>query len=366
MSFLKMFRSKKGSGKENEDPTAEIKNIWRRSAQEKGASMRREKPSARFSVDDNFLKPTAPYHTVTQPKQHKGTRSCVGRDEYDRYRPEHDRELKERNSSKYGRRLYNIEECHGDVTAMRIRTYDAELIDSDDSFDCESRRTQSVKDDQIQVLESRLESAIRRIRKEEEKKNAYKQKLMSERLIRQHIEAKFIDDIQRLSKLVETLKNEQKMYRNKLSSLQAQLKETSILPAIGPSHFTTGSLFCSPPSTSNEQSSIMGAGETLCNGSNSTVPIENTFHCNSPIDGLDEVKNFRIKEDHSPIEAARKKASDNSSISSVASNADSNETLDESYLTLCQKPMTKKKLKLRRSLSDGVLRTSNVIKTSGP
>lgn len=43
---------------------------------------------------------------------------------------------------------------------------------------------------------------------------------MSERIVRQHVEAKFVDDIQRLTRLVETLKNEQKAYRNKIAMLE--------------------------------------------------------------------------------------------------------------------------------------------------
>lgn len=59
-----------------------------------------------------------------------------------------------------------------------------------------------------------------RLRKEEDKKNSYKQKLISERIVRQHVEAKFVGDIQRLTRLVETLKNEQKAYRNKIAKLE--------------------------------------------------------------------------------------------------------------------------------------------------
>lgn len=43
---------------------------------------------------------------------------------------------------------------------------------------------------------------------------------MSERIVRQHVESKFVEDIQRLTQLVEMLKNEQKSYRNRISALE--------------------------------------------------------------------------------------------------------------------------------------------------
>lgn len=43
---------------------------------------------------------------------------------------------------------------------------------------------------------------------------------MSERIVRQHVESKFVEDIQRLTQLVETLKNEQKSYRNRVNALE--------------------------------------------------------------------------------------------------------------------------------------------------
>lgn len=66
-----------------------------------------------------------------------------------------------------------------------------------------------------------METLTYRLRKEEERKNSYKQKLISERIIRQHVEAKFVEDIQRLKQLVESLKNEQKAYKNRIALLEA-------------------------------------------------------------------------------------------------------------------------------------------------
>ncbi|VDK58953.1 unnamed protein product [Anisakis simplex] len=320
-NFLKMFRSKKGGDKENDAPTEEESSGHRLSSR---GSVRRDakRYSSRFT-DDTFLKPSAPYHTVTQPKQTKGSRSCVGvgRDEYDHFRFE--QPFRERNGSRYNnKRLYSNASEFGRETnlssSININTYDPELGDSDDSYDS-IRRSRTLKsDDTIKALEAKLESFAYRLRKEEDKKNAYKQKLMSERIIRQHVEAKFVEDIQRLTKLIDTLKNENKSYRNKINSLESvldsahlisQLKESKHMSrdlklrnesAMNTHHFTTtntpSSLFNSPPSTSNEQSSLNGAGEILCTASGSTLPIHSIVNPFNSTDDIDEVKNFRISE----------------------------------------------------------------------
>uniref|UniRef100_A0A183D623 DUF4005 domain-containing protein n=1 Tax=Gongylonema pulchrum TaxID=637853 RepID=A0A183D623_9BILA len=51
-----------------------------------GGGSRRDKRLSRIrSIDDSFLKPTAAYHTVTQSRHAKTSRSCIGGDEYDEY-----------------------------------------------------------------------------------------------------------------------------------------------------------------------------------------------------------------------------------------------------------------------------------------
>lgn len=49
---------------------------------------RREKRGSRIrvSVDDTFVKPTDPYHTATHSRPYKPSRSCIGRDEYEKHR----------------------------------------------------------------------------------------------------------------------------------------------------------------------------------------------------------------------------------------------------------------------------------------
>ncbi|VDM48956.1 unnamed protein product [Toxocara canis] len=378
-NFLRMFRSKKVD-KENQPPVEEDSNTFRRVPSH--GNIRRDKRSSRFvSVDDTFLKPTAPYHTVTQPKQTKGSRSCVGRDEYDRFRIEPP--LRERNGSRYGKRTYGASEFGRDTSSsMNLNTYDPELGDSDDSFDSVRRSRTLKNEDAIQTLEMKVETLLYRLRKEEDKKNSYKQKLMSERIVRQHVEAKFVEDIQRLTRLVETLKNEQKTYRNKIGMLETQLKETHAeRGAREPHHFTGSSLFNSPPSTSNEQSSLNGAGEMLCTASGSTLPIHSAVASFQPFnnnDDVDEVKNFRInevyivREMHSTLEIARCSKIDSSS--SMSQNHEN--TLDptvleddtsttgtvESAATMAGDEVRRKRGKtyLRRSLSDTDVRAFRV------
>ncbi|KHN85738.1 hypothetical protein Tcan_01965 [Toxocara canis] len=229
------------------------------------------------------------------------------------------------------------------------------------------------------TLEMKVETLLYRLRKEEDKKNSYKQKLMSERIVRQHVEAKFVEDIQRLTRLVETLKNEQKTYRNKIGMLETQLKETHAeRGAREPHHFTGSSLFNSPPSTSNEQSSLNGAGEMLCTASGSTLPIHSAVASFQPFnnnDDVDEVKNFRInevREMHSTLEIARCSKIDSSS--SMSQNHEN--TLDptvleddtsttgtvESAATMAGDEVRRKRGKtyLRRSLSDTDVRAFRV------
>lgn len=186
---------------------------------------------------------------------------------------------------------------------------------------------------------------------------------MSERIVRQHVESKFVEDIQRLTQLVEMLKNEQKSYRNRISALEKvifwhipslsfssdyhfssqgcatqdnkkiiisyflpgknvddvytipvrfsfnayssffnfvfvfqQLKQPC--PKLMTDGFKGPSLFCSPPSTSNGQSSVLAMTELACSAtSSSTAPLPSTLHCSTINEGsVDEVRNFRINE----------------------------------------------------------------------
>lgn len=328
-NFLKIFRSKKND-KENDSPVEEETKTFHRLSSH--GSTRRDRRSSRFmSADDTFLKPTAPYHTVTQPKQTKGSRSCVGRVDYEHFKIEPP--LRERNGCKYNKRSYGTSEfARNRSSSINLNTYDPELGDSDDSFDSMRRSRILKNEDTIEALESKVDALMYRLRKEEDKKNSYKQKLISERIVRQHVEAKFVGDIQRLTRLVETLKNEQKAYRNKIAKLEMQLKEAHVEGSTREPHFMSSSLFCSPPSTSNEQSSLNGAGEMLCTASGSTLPIHPTVAFQSfNNNDLDEVKNFRMNEAHeihSTLEIAR---GDNVS-STISLNENKGAALDSTLL----------------------------------
>ncbi|VDN33659.1 unnamed protein product [Gongylonema pulchrum] len=153
--------------------------------------------------------------------------------------------------------------------------YDTELVDSDDSFDSQGELGMN-NDEAVQALETKVDTLLYRLHREEERKNSYKQKLISEKIIRQHVESKFVGDIQRLTQLVNTLKKEQISYRNRIRS----------------------SLFSSPPSTSNGQASMLTVAELACSAtSGSTAPLQSSMNINSlQEEGVDELKNFRINE----------------------------------------------------------------------
>ncbi|VDN05238.1 unnamed protein product [Thelazia callipaeda] len=297
-NFLKIFRSKKPSEKENlKADNAEEKVIHRSKDNYGGASSsKRDKRISRIrSIDDSFMKATAAYHTVTQPRQYKVSRSCVGRDEYDKCdKFRHSVDLHNRNSMKYGKRSYLEKDRYNErMLLMGRNNYDSEVFDSDDSYDSQNEVGRN-SDNAVHALEMKLDGLFYRLRREEERKNAYKQKLMSERIVRQHVESKFVEDIQRLTQLVETLKNEQKSYRNRIMILENQIKQSGL--KLVADSLKGSSLFCSPPSTSNAQ--VLAINDLACSAtSGSTVPLASTLHCNAiNEESIDEVRNFRINE----------------------------------------------------------------------
>ncbi|VDK84806.1 unnamed protein product [Litomosoides sigmodontis] len=313
-NFLKMFRSKKATGKDNFNMGCDEEKTKHRSKESYGnGSSRRDKRISRMrSIDDSLLKPTAAYHTVTQPRQYKTSRSCVGRDEYDKYdRFRHSIDFHSRNSARCAKRSHaENDRLHDRVSMFTKSNYDSEVLDSDDSYDSQNGSGTN-NDDTVQALETKLDALLYRLRREEERKNSYKQKLMSERIVRQHVESKFVEDIQRLTQLVEMLKNEQKSYRNRISALEKQLKQNGA--KLMSDSFKRPSLFCSP-STSNGQSSVLAMTELACSAtSGSTVPLPSTLHCSTINEGsIDEVRNFRINEVTSSVEAERRTISGSS------------------------------------------------------
>uniref|UniRef100_A0A8R1U2H3 Uncharacterized protein n=1 Tax=Onchocerca volvulus TaxID=6282 RepID=A0A8R1U2H3_ONCVO len=314
-NFLKMFRSKKTTEKENFNTVHDEEKIKHRNKETYGSgSSRRDKRISRIrSIDDSLLKPTAAYHTVTQPRQYKASRSCVGRDEYDEYdKFRHSIDFHNRSSMRCGKRSHvENDRFHDRLSMFTKNNYDSEILDSDDSYDSQNGSGTN-NNDTVQVLETKLDALLYRLRREEERKNSYKQKLMSERIVRQHVESKFVEDIQRLTQMVEMLKNEQKSYRNRISVLEKQLKQAG--PKLMTDSFKGPSLFCSPPSTSNGQSSVLTMTELACSAtSGSTVPLPSTLHCNTINEGsVDEVRNFRINEVTSSVEAERRTISGSS------------------------------------------------------
>ncbi|EJW77866.1 hypothetical protein WUBG_11226 [Wuchereria bancrofti] len=312
-NFLKMFRSKKTTEKDNFNTGHDDEKAKHRSKESYGSgSSRRDKRISRIrSIDDSLLRPTAAYHTVTQSRQYKTSRSCVGRDEYDKYdRFRHSIDFHNRGSIRCGKRSHVENDRIHDRVSMFTK-YDSEILDSDDSYDSQNGSGTN-NDDTVQALETKLDALLYRLRREEERKNSYKQKLMSERIVRQHVESKFVEDIQRLTQLVEMLKNEQKSYRNRISALEKQLKYTG--PKLVTDSFKGPSLFCSPPSTSNGQSAVPAINELACSAtSGSTVPLPSTLHCSTINEGsIDEVRNFRINEVTSSVEAERRTISGSS------------------------------------------------------
>ncbi|MCP9263814.1 hypothetical protein DINM_006890 [Dirofilaria immitis] len=253
------------------------------------------------------------YHTVTQPRQYKASRSCVGRDEYDKYdKFRHSIDFHNRSSVRCGKRSHiENDRFHDRFSMFTKNNYDSEILDSDDSYDSQNGSGTN-NDDTVQALETKLDALLYRLRREEERKNSYKQKLMSERIVRQHVESKFVEDIQRLTQLVEMLKNEQKSYRNRINTLEKAAKTG--WSKLMTDDFKGPSLFCSPPSTSNGQSSVLTMTELACSAtSGSTVPLPSALHCNRISEGsVDEVRNFRINEVTSSVEAERRTISGSS------------------------------------------------------
>uniref|UniRef100_A0A0N5ALJ5 Uncharacterized protein n=1 Tax=Syphacia muris TaxID=451379 RepID=A0A0N5ALJ5_9BILA len=286
-NFLRIFRSKKGEKENISLVNEERKSICRNSTAY--GSTRKDRRSSLAVAFEDFVKPTAPYHTVTQPKQ---------------------------GGVNFGKRKYYESKITSEYPTLKDENYEDELLDSEDSFVSEEDRRSHYRNEVVRDLKEEVDYLKYRLRRESEKKLIYKEKLACE----QRNVQKILNQRQRLEydlnvykTLLSNLRKERKMNQSKIAKLEAQLKSNGSRNNMS-QHSFANNTFATTTSTSNELSSVDevvmdlngGAGEMLCSASELALPIQNTFH--SIADSVDEVKNFRKDDTNSSFELARAEA----------------------------------------------------------
>lgn len=317
--FNRLFRGKK-SNKENEQPTElEREMAYRRSLRSSSSGRGTLKGDrARFHDD---IPATAPYHTVTAPRLHKGPMSCPGgyKESYrseamDRsfdteIRPSRERrdrnECTERKYRKQRTTWDTSEYGSGDPSPLgnypRNSHYNEDLEESDDQ--------EWNMHDKLMQLDNNCRRFMRKYKHAEERHMYYKAEWKKIYKAKEESENVFLRQIEQLTKQhdrdvekIRKLEAELAHYRfGHLSGTNAyhfgmplsshSQNRSSMIPSLPPLPSSTAT-----PSTSAVES-ITGAGEALTEQSDLSMlrPLhfDSSFTARPMIDDVDETKNFR-------------------------------------------------------------------------
>ncbi|VDM58146.1 unnamed protein product [Angiostrongylus costaricensis] len=265
--FNRLFRGKK-SNKENEQPTELDREMAYRRSLRTSSSGRGTLKGDRARFHDD-IPATAPYHTVTAPRLHKGPMSCPGG-----YKESYRSEAMDRatwDTSEYG---------SGDPSPLgnyqRNSHYNEDLEESDDQ--------EWNMHDKLMQLDNNCRRFMRKYKHAEERHMYYKA------------------EWKKIYKAKEESENELAHYRfGHLSGTNAYhfgmplsshaQNRSSMIPSLPPLPSSTAT-----PSTSAVES-ITGAGEALTEQSDLSMlrPLhfDSSFTARPMIDDVDETKNFR-------------------------------------------------------------------------
>lgn len=318
--FNRLFRSKKTVNKENEQPTElEREMAYRRSLRVSSSNRGAMKGDrARFHEE---IPATAPYHTVTAPRTHKGPMSCPGgykegyrseamdrsfETEIRSTRERRDRERHECAERKYRKQRTNWDTSEygsGDPSPLgnypKTSHYNEELEESDDQ--------EWNMHDKLMQLDNNCRRFMRKYKHAEERHMYYKAEWRKIYKAKEESENVFLRQIEQLTKQhdrdvekIRKLEAELAQYRfGHLSGTNAYhfplsshaQNRSSLMPILPPLPSSTAT-----PSTSAVES-ITGAGEALTEQSDLSMlrPLhfDSSFAARPVMDDMDETKNFR-------------------------------------------------------------------------
>lgn len=350
--FNRLFRGKKSSNKENEQPTElEREMAYRRSLRTSSSSGRGTLKGDRTRFHDD-IPATAPYHTVTAPRLHKGPMSCPGgyKENYRseamdrsfdtgiRSREKRDRnECAERKYRKQRTTWDTSEYGSGDPSPLgnypRNSHYNEDLEESDDQ--------EWNMHDKLMQLDNNCRRFMRKYKHAEERhmyykaewKKIYKAKEESENVFLRQIEQltkQHDKDVEKIRKLEAELAHYRfghlsgtNPYHFGMPLSSHSQNRSSLMPSLPPLPSSTAT-----PSTSAVES-ITGAGEALTEQSDLSMlrpPLhfDSSFTARPMIDDVDETKNFRALavDDNesflSGVEAPRDVQTDKATVNRIA------------------------------------------------
>ncbi|VDM49718.1 unnamed protein product [Toxocara canis] len=261
---------------------------------------------AHFECANDEISSTAPYHRVTQPRAHRGPRSCPGEsvDHFERFEAtnrsfesefRHPREevlSRRRGFLKYGRHRHATSEYgSGDPSPTNLySSYNRTLDDSEsDSWAIENEKNQRIRE-----LENKLHEHRGKLKE-------YKERLRAERDLRIVNERNMMEEIERLRRERKREDRDRKendqRYINLINHLRTKLSLVEQQQRFGGGSLMA-SLSSNAPVASTSNGAPLGAGESLCTMSSSFMQqvdfTQSTLQ--RDVDSVDETKNFRSGE----------------------------------------------------------------------
>ncbi|KAK6737715.1 hypothetical protein RB195_020054 [Necator americanus] len=317
--FNRLFRGKKSVNKENEQPTElEREMAYRRSLRMSSSRSGGYKGDrTRFNED---IPATAPYHTVTAPRLHKGPMSCPGgyKESYRNDAMERSFETEIRSSR--DRRERERHECPDRKYRNKRTTWDTSEYGSGDpsplgNYPRNSHFNEDLEEsddqewnmhDKLMQLDNNCRRFMRKYKHAEERHMYYKAEWKKIYKAKEESENVFLRQIEQLTKQhdrdlekIRKLEAELAHYRfGHLSGTNAyhfgmplSQNRSSLMPTLPPLPSSTAT-----PSTSAVES-ITGAGEALTEQCDLSMlrPLhfDSSFATRPITDDIDETKNFR-------------------------------------------------------------------------
>ncbi|KAJ1365035.1 hypothetical protein KIN20_025243 [Parelaphostrongylus tenuis] len=320
--FNRLFRGKKSNNKENEQPTELDREMaYRRSLRTSSSSGRGTLKGDRTRFHDD-IPATAPYHTVTAPRLHKGPMSCPGG-----YREGHRSEAMDRSfdgEMRSSREKRERNDCAERKFRKQRTTWDTSEYGSGDpsplgNYPRNSHYNEDIEEsddqewnmhDKLMQLDNNCRRFMRKYKHAEERhmyykaewKKIYKAKEESENVFLRQIEQltkQHDKDVEKIRKLEAELAHYRfghlsgaNTYHFGMPLSSHSQNRSSMMPSLPPLPSSTAT-----PSTSAVES-ITGAGEALTEQADlsmlrPSLHFDSSFNARPMIDDVDETKNFR-------------------------------------------------------------------------
>ncbi|XGW09835.1 hypothetical protein V3C99_011808 [Haemonchus contortus] len=371
--FNRLFRGKKSVNKENEQPTELDRELaYRRSLRLSSSRGSTKAERARFHED---IPATAPYHTVTAPRLHKGPLSCPGgykesyrseamdrsfetevrpsRERRDRDRPEDQGRKFRRQRTHWDTSEYGSGDPSplGNYPPKAGAHYSEDLEESDDQ--------EWNMHDKLLQLDNNCRRFMRKYKHAEERHMYYKAEWRKIYKAKEESENVFLRQIEQLTKQhdrdVEKIRKlEAELAQYRFGHLTGQnayhfamplsshaQNRSSLMPSLPPLPSSTAT-----PSTSAVES-ITGAGEALTEQADLSMlrplQFDSSFVNRQVLDDMDETKNFRALavDDSESFLSGMEVPRDVPAEKAVKQTVDEDVILDDGYGTTSDNAVTK-------------------------